>query len=112
MYNYVFILGRIVKDVEIRKTQDDRSVSTLTLAVTRPFKNSANNTYDTDFVNITLWEQISEVTSEYCKKGDMVAVKGRIQTKTDLINDKKVSIIEIIGERVIFVSSKKNNTLD
>ncbi len=108
MYNYIFLVGRLVRDVEVHKTSSEKSVSTITLAVNKPFKNT-NGNYDVDFVPITLWDQICDITNEYCKKGDMVAIKGRVQMKKEVLaNNVNSNQIEIIAERVIFISSNKN----
>lgn len=109
MYNYIFLVGRIVRDIEIRKTPENKSVATLCLAVTKPFKNAETGTYDTDFINVTLWEQICEITKEHCKKGDLVGVKGRISTRKETTSTGLIlTHLEIISERVVFISSNKN----
>lgn len=109
MYNYVFLVGRIVRDVEIHKTKTNQSVATLTLAVTRPFKNATTNVSDVDFINITLWNPICDSIAEWKKKGDLVGVKGRLQTRVDKDeNGNDYTYLEIIGERVIFLSTAKN----
>ena len=81
---------------------------TLTLAVSRPFKNMEGN-YDTDFIKVSLWNKIAKNTCEYTQKGDIVAVKGRLQmkeTEVSLENDKKkITVLEVVGERVIFIQS-------
>ncbi len=70
------------------------------LAVPRSYKNE-NGEYETDFIPCVLWNTIAVSTCEYCKKGDLVGVKGRIQNIADKI--------EIIAERVTFLSSKEAN---
>lgn len=107
MYNYVFLVGRLVRDIEVRKTEGGRDVSTMCLAVTRPFKNPQTNTYDTDFINISLWEPVVGNVAEYSHKGDAIAVKGRLQTRKEEVNGKNVYTQEIVAERVMFLSSTK-----
>ena len=106
MINNAVLVGRIVKDPEIVST-DKGSVSNITLAVSRNFKNS-NGEYDTDFISCVLWKGIAESTVEYCKKGDLVGIKGRIQSNNyeDQDGNKKYSI-DIIAEKVTFLSSKR-----
>ena len=109
MYNYFFIIGRLCEDVELKKTTDGKKFSTIRLAVNRPFKNS-EGTYDTDFLNVTVFDAYCDSIKSYLKKGSSLAVKGRIALN-EYVNkeEKKVSRIELIGERVMFVSGK---TLD
>ena len=107
MLNQTVIVGRIVKDPELRETDSGKKVTNITLAVPRSFKN-LNGQYDTDFIPCVLWKGIAESTTEFCKKGDLVGIKGRIQTRDIEIEDeKKKHIIEIIAEKVTFLSSKK-----
>lgn len=89
MLNQIVIVGRLAQEIED---------NILVLAVQRIFKNE-DGIYETDIVPITLNGAVAENTKEYCKKGDIVGVKGRIQS-----NDKG---IEIIGEKVTFLSSYK-----
>ena len=79
MLNQVVLVGRIVKNPELRVTDSGKKVTTVTLAVPRSYKNSTGE-YDTDFLDCTLWTGIAENTAEYCKSGDVVGVKGKLQT--------------------------------
>ncbi len=63
MLNNVVLVGRVVRQPELIQTQDGKRVSTITLAVTRSFKNAASGEYETDFINITLWKGIDCITS-------------------------------------------------
>lgn len=109
MYNYIFLIGRIVRNVEIQKTKNNVSVATMTLAVNRPFKNPQTNVCDVDFINVTIWNPLCETVAEWKKKGDLVGVKGRIQNRVEHLEDgKETTSLEIIGERVIFLSSLKD----
>ena len=76
--------------------------------IKRQTKAKEDGTYDTDFIRCTLWNVIAENTCEYCKKGDIVGVKGRLQTSSyeDKDGSKKYSI-DVIAEKVTFLSSKK-----
>ena len=107
MLNQVVLVGRLTKDPEVVKTDSGKKISTVTLAVQRSFKNS-NGIYETDFINCILWEAIASNTSEYCHKGDIVGVKGRLQTRTYESEDKTTRyVIEVVAEKVTFLSSKK-----
>ena len=107
MLNQIILVGRLVKTPEVTETESGKKMSYITLAIPRSFKN-ADGEYDTDFIDCVLWEAVAESTSEYCKKGDIVGVKGRIQSRMvedeDGNNYKKV---EVIAEKLTFLSSKK-----
>ena len=79
MLNQVVLVGRLTSDLEAKELEDGKKVTNMTLAIPRSFKN-ADGEYETDFVECTLWNNIAENTAEYCKKGDIVGVKGRLQT--------------------------------
>mgnify|MGYP003305311262 CR=1 FL=1 len=107
MMNQTVIVGRLVDEPKLQETENGKKVTNLTLAVPRSFKN-AEGEYDTDFVDCVLWSGVAETTSEYCKKGDLVGIKGRIQTDTYENNEgKKQKSTKIIAEKVTFLSSAK-----
>lgn len=96
MLNQVIMVGRLTKDPEVKEEK-----AYITLAIPRSFKN-ANGEYETDFIDCVLYNQIASNTSEYCKKGDIVGVKGRLQNIEE-DNERKTIII---AEKVTFLSSK------
>lgn len=98
MSNMFTMIGRIVSDQEINETENGVKFTTITLAVLRSFKNE-EGAYDTDFIQLSLFGNLAINTSEYCKKGDLVGAKGRIQCL-----DGKV---ELIAEKISFLSSTK-----
>ena len=106
MLNQIVIAGRLVSDPQIVTTENNKKRTYITVAVPRSYKN-VDGTYDTDFIQCTLWNGIAESTCEYCKKGDVVGVKGRIQTSNYEKNGETVYSMDIIAEKVSFLSSKK-----
>lgn len=115
MVNQIVLVGRIAKAPETKKTETGKKYSTITLAVPRNYKNQ-NGEYDTDFLDCTLWSAVAESTSEYCKTGDMIGVKGRIQTRIiESPEGTKKKKTEIIAEKVTFLTSnpsrKKNDVI-
>mgnify|MGYP005799972513 FL=1 len=107
MLNQSILVGRIVKEPEVRETENGTKVTNITLAVQRPYKN-VEGEYDTDFISCVLWKGIAETTAEYCKKGDLIGIRGRIQSKiTEYPNEIKHNVMEVVAERVTFLSSKK-----
>lgn len=105
MLNQIVIVGRLVKNPELRETETGRKVTNITLAVPRSYKNS-NGEYETDYVDCTLWTGIAENTAEYCKKGDLLGVKGRIQTRSYEVDDDKRFVTEVVAEKVTFLTQK------
>ena len=109
MVNQLILVGRLVKGPELELTQSGKKVSIITLAVPRSYKN-ANGEYETDFLDCTLWTSIAENTSEYCKTGDILGIKGRLQTRIIEKEDgTKYKKMEIVAEKVSFLASAKNS---
>ncbi len=104
MLNQIILVGRLTRDIEVHKGENGR-VATISLAIPRSFKN-ADGIYDTDFVDCVAFDTIAENTSEYCAKGDIVGIKGRIQTRLEDKDGDKKTIKEIIAEKVTFLSSR------
>ena len=104
MLNQIVIVGRLVRDPELRQTENGKKVTNITLAVPRSYKNS-NGQYETDFVDCVLWTGIAENTTEYCRRGDILGVKGRVQTRVfESEDDKKKYVTEVVAEKVSFLS--------
>lgn len=98
--NNVVLIGRITKDIELRKTESGKYNCSFTLAVTRDKDN-------TDFINCQAWNMTAENMSKYCSKGDLIAVKGRIQSRSyDAQDGTKRYITEVIADNVMFLSTK------
>ena len=80
----------------------------ITVAVPRSYKN-ANGEYDADFIHCTLWEGVAEKTITYVKKGDLLGIKGHIQSRTiQFDEDYKRNVVEIVADKVTFLSSKRS----
>lgn len=98
MLNQIVMVGRLVSDPQINETENGRKVCNITLAVSRSFKNK-EGIYETDFIPVRLFTGIAETTTEYCKKGDLVGVKGRVERLSG-------EDLKIIADKVSFLSSK------
>lgn len=101
MLNCLTIVGRLVSDPEIKETENGNKVTNITLAVPRNWKNM-NGEYETDFIPVTLWKQIAETTTEYCKKGDLIGVKGRLARLSG-------ENLTIVAEKISFLASNNKN---
>ncbi len=110
MVNETVLVGRITQDPKVTELENGKKVCNITVAVPRSYKNE-NGEYDTDFIKCTMWSGIAENTSEYCKQGDLIGIKGRIQTRVIDKDNSKQTIQEVIAERVTFLakSKEKNN---
>ena len=94
----------------LNQTETGKKVTNVTLAVPRSFKNSEGQ-YETDFISCVLWKGIAENTVEYCKKGDLVGIKGRIQSRNIEIDEEtKKQVVEVVAEKVTFLSSRNKET--
>ena len=94
--NRTVLVGRIVKDPDIKKTSSGKSVASFVLAVNQRF-----NRDKTDFINCVAWEKTADYLANYVKKGNLIAVEGRISTRNyDGSDGKKVYITEVVCESV------------
>lgn len=110
MLNQVIIVGRLVKDPEVKLINDEKKVSHIILAVNRNYRNNETGKYDVDFIHCTLWDNIAEATANHCRKGSIIGVKGRIVSKQiDLDNNKKITCPDVYAERITFISNMKEN---
>lgn len=106
MINQVTLVGRLTKDPDLRLTPEGTPVVNLTLAVNRPFKNH-NGDYETDFVHCTIWRKAAENTANYCRKGMIIGITGKIHTRNYQNQEgKKVYVTEVVAEAVQFLSKK------
>ena len=110
MLNQTVIVGRLVKNPEIKELEDGKQVSNITLAVPRSYKNEKGE-YETDFITCELWNGVAINTAEYCKQGDILGVKGRIKTDSyENESGEKVYKTSIAAEKVTFLSSKSKES--
>lgn len=106
MNNYTLI-GRLVKDLEVKESENKKKYGYITLAVNRTYKNAEGN-YDTDFIDMIVWNDIAERVSEYCHKGDLIAVNGRIETRMTTVDDHNEKVTSLVCDKVTFLQAKKN----
>ena len=106
MLNQIILAGRLVSDPEITNLENEKKKSSITIAIPRNYKN-AEGVYDTDFIKCILWNGIAENVVEYCKKGDVVGVKGRLQTSSYEKDNKTIYTMDVVAEKVSFLSSRK-----
>ncbi len=104
--NKAILIGRLTKDPELRTTPTGRNVCQFSVAVSRNFTN-ANGDREADFINCVVWDKQAENLVKYQKKGNQIAVEGRIQTRNyDDKDGKKVYVTEILASNISFLDSK------
>ena len=108
MLNKIFIMGRLTRDPELRRTQTGTPVASFTLAVDRDFKDKSTGERTTDFIDVVAWRQTGEFVSRYFTKGRMAVVEGRLQIRE--WNDKdgnKRRTAEVVADNVYFGDSRR-----
>ena len=107
MLNHIVIMGRMVRDPELRSTQSGTSVCSFTLACDRDFKSKDGGEKETDFIDCVAWRSTAEFVSKYFTKGRMMAVTGRLQIRDWVDKEKnKRRSAEILVSSVYFGDSK------
>lgn len=106
MLNQAVLVGRLVRDPELYETEHGNKMTHITLAVPRSYKN-VDGEYDTDFISCVLWKGVAENAVEYCHKGDLLGIKGRIQTRKVEDEDTLKEVMEVVAEKVTYLSSKR-----
>ena len=104
--NQTCLIGRLTKDVELKYTPANQAVATFTLAVNRTFKN-ANGERETDFINCVIWRQSAENFANWAKKGALIGITGRIQTRNyENAQGQRVYVTEVIAENFQMLESR------
>lgn len=109
MINNVTLIGRLTRDAELRYTPSNIATAQFNVACNRNFKNT-NGEYDADFINCVMWREQAERFCNWTKKGMLVGITGRIQTRSYEGNDgKRVYVTEVVAEN-FQVLEKRDNT--
>ncbi|MBE3550058.1 MAG: Single-stranded DNA-binding protein [Brockia lithotrophica] len=107
MINRVVLVGRLVRDPNMRYTQNGVAVTTFTLAVDRPFV-GADGDRKADFISIVAWRKLAEIVGENLKKGRQVAVEGRLQSRSYENRDgQRVYVTEVVAENILFLDAPR-----
>ena len=106
MINNVVLVGRMTRDAELRYTPSNVAVATFTLAVNRTFK-SQNGEREADFMNVVIWRQQAETLANWAKKGALIGVTGRIQTRSyDNQQGQRVYVTEVVADTFEMLESR------
>jgi len=104
--NSVTLVGRLTKDIELRKTSSNTSVCNFTVAVDRRFQSQQQNGQSADFISCIAWRQSADFLAQYAGKGTIVGVEGRIQTRSYDGQNGKVYVTEVVADSVQIISSR------
>lgn len=108
MLNSVTLVGRMAGDAELRCTPNNQAVATFRLAVNRPFKNQ-NGEREADFINCVIWRQQAENLANWAKKGALIGITGRIQTRSyENQQGQRVYITEVVADSFQLLESRKD----
>ena len=108
MINNVVLVGRMTRDAELRYTPSNQAVATFTLAVNRNFKNQ-NGDSEADFINCVMWRQQAENIANWAKKGTLIGITGRIQTRNyENQQGQRVYVTEVAAETFQVMESRNN----
>ena len=111
MLNRVVIVGRLVRDPELRKTASDRSVVDFTVALDNRTTN--NGEKSTSYIPCTAWNSTAESIAKFMKKGSLVGVDGHLNQRSYTANDgRKVSVVEVIADSVQFLEKKNDSSVN
>ena len=112
MINRVVLVGRLTKDPELRRTSNDTPVTSFRLAVNRQFTNRQGDR-EADFIQCVVWRRQAENVAKYVKKGSLVGVEGRIQTRSfDDQNGNRRFVVEVVADSVQFLDTKNTAPSD
>lgn len=107
MLNRIELIGRLTRDPELRYIANGHAMAQFTIAVNRDFKNAAGER-EADFIRCVAWRKLAEQVGQYCGKGRLVAVEGRLQTRSyELPDGSRRTLTEVIGDRVWFLDGRR-----
>lgn len=108
MINNVVLVGRMTRDAELRYTPQNQAVATFTLAVNRNFKNQSGER-EADFINVVIWRQQAENLANWAKKGALIGITGRIQTRNyENQQGQRVYVTEVVADSFQLLESRTN----
>ncbi len=108
MLNNVILVGRVTEDPQLKVLESGHKVVNVTLAIQKPFRNEENE-YETDYIPVQAWMRTAEIVCDYIGKGSILGCKCRLQTRVIEINEKKYRTIDVIAERISFISTKQRS---
>lgn len=109
MINNVVLVGRLTRDAELRYTPQNQAVATFNLAVNRNFKNQSGER-EADFINVVIWRQQAENLANWTKKGSLIGITGRIQTRSyENQQGQRVYVTEVVADSFQILEKRDNS---
>lgn len=109
MLNRVILIGRLTADAELKKTQNDISVTSFTVAVNRPYVKGKEQ--EADFIDVVVWRKTAEFVCNYFEKGKPIMVEGKLQVRNYTAKDgTKRKVTEVVADNVSFVEGSKGKS--
>lgn len=106
--NRVNLIGRMTKNPELRRTNTGNAVTSFTIAINRNYQSADGQ--QADYINCVVWNKVAEATEEYCSKGSLVGVEGRLRSRSyDNAQGQKVFVVEVVCDSVQFLETKKKD---
>ncbi|AGM25621.1 single-strand DNA-binding protein [Spiroplasma syrphidicola EA-1] len=103
MLNRVALVGRLTRDLELKRSVNDKPFVAFTLAVNNNFNDQ------TAFISCFAWSKVAENMAKYLRKGSLISVDGRLQTRTDNVNGQQTTIMQVVADNVSFLDSRNAN---
>ena len=108
MINRTLLTGRLTADPELRYTPQGTAVANFRMAVQRNFKDGQTGEYEADFISVVAWQATAELVANHFKKGSLIGVDGRLQSRSFEGQDgKKVYVTEVVADSVSFLEKKE-----
>ena len=104
--NEIILIGRLAKDPEMRSTKTGKAVANFSIAVDRRHKDDG-----ADFFSVIVWDKLAELVKQYCSKGDQIAVRGHIQSRSYEANGQKRTATEVVAEEIKFLQNRKQDSI-
>ena len=105
MINRYVAVGRLTKDPELRRTASGKAVTTFTLAINRSYQ--SNDGQQADYIQCVMWNKVAENVAQYCSKGSLVGIEGRLRTRSyDNNQGQRVYVTEVICDSVQFLDTR------
>lgn len=110
--NNTMLVGRLTTTPQLEYTETNQKYTKITLAITRPYKNT-EGAYDTDFIPVFIYNEMANSVVEYTERGDLIGVKGRLETRITTDDDyNKTKEMIVVADRITFLSASHNNTTE
>ena len=107
MVNKVFLVGRLGRDPDVRSTQNGKAVANFSIATSEKYTKDGKSEEKTEWHNVVCWDKLAEIAQKYLKKGSLIYLEGKLQSKQyDDKDGKKVTKTEVLANVITFIDTK------